>query len=187
MITRKRNVKLAPELISETYIFAHSKEYPADNKQFIKWFGTAMNNIYYWPNSSFNKIYKLDFYEKQRKSIYEAKHNETQHTPIPSREDLDCIPDQTDVHISLEETNQTTKELIECSTGMRKERVIKYIRCLELKNSLPLHERYIFDLYFEHNLSARTIEDMLDGDVQYRTINDAIKSIKLKIKNTKWE
>ena len=69
---------------------------------------------------------------------------------------------------------------------MRKERVLKYIEILEFKNSLPLPERFMFELHYEKDLSGRQIEQMLK-DVQYRTISSLIKSIKSKIKVYKWK
>jgi len=191
LITRKRNINLAPELVSETYLTLQKKQPPTDQVGYLHWFNKSMKQLFEFRDSSFNKIYKLDVEAKEDKhrcyirSRYGEQH--TQHTPTPTCETT--IPDEealNDINILVESTNDETKELIEISSGMRKERVLKYIEILEFKNSLPLPERFMFELHYEKDLSGRQIEQMLK-DVQYRTISSLIKSIKSKIKVYKWK
>lgn len=72
---------------------------------------------------------------------------------------------------------------------MKKDRVLKYISVLEFKNSLPLHERYIFDLYYNNRMSSRKIAEALskeDYPIHFKSINSMVNSIKAKIK-TQWK
>ena len=169
-ITRRKNIKLANDLINQTYLDIHDKEYPKNGDEFIKWFSKCMKNRYVWKNSNFNKNTQL------------IAGNE-----LPEQSDPTA---QADIELSTEETNDTTKELIEVSSGMKKERVLKYIEVIEFKKSLPLHEQYLFDLYFNNDLSTRKISKQLSEetgyDMHFKRINSMVNEIKAKIK-LKWK
>lgn len=61
---------------------------------------------------------------------------------------------------------------------------------LELfKKSLPLHEIYLYELYFEAGLSSVKIAELLNEDgynISYRYIENFLLSIKKKLKAKKW-
>lgn len=173
-ITRRKNINLANELINETYIELVRKEKiaPKNQLEFIKWFSKAMKNIYIWRDSGFNKAIRIQAAENF---------------------ELELIDNEAlkDIDFSVEKTNEATKELMQISSGMAKDRALRYIQVLEFKSRLPLHERYLFEIYFERGLSCRKISELekqISGEnIDYQVINIMVNSIKNKIKNIKWQ
>jgi RNA polymerase sigma factor (sigma-70 family) len=175
-ITRCKNVRMAPDLLSETYINLSNKEthVPDDNEEFVKFFCKCMKNYFIWPNSSFNKLYEseaveLDDFKLARLTDPEA---------------------QREIEISVEQTNDFTKEIIEISSSMGKAKTLKYIELVEFKRDLPPHEQILFELYFEKELSTRKIASMYSDEahkMNYQSINQFVNVIKRKIDNYQWK
>lgn len=170
-ITNRRDYKLAGDLVNETYLHLNIKQVPVppNGDEFIKWFCKTMKNLYIWPNSNFNKSFKIQAIDNEIDIIDSSAFNQ--------------------INISVEETNEATKELISVSSSMPKDRMLKYIHLLEFKNSLPLHERYLFEIYYEKGLSCRDIskmESQISGqEINYQSINIMVNSIKKKLKEWK--
>lgn len=160
----------AHEIINQTFIELSKKECPDNKHEFVKWFSRSMAMSYKCKNSAYN-------YSKTKETLLDYS---------PEIIDTDSL---NEIEIGIESINQATKELIEVSSSMRKDRVITYINILELKKSLPPHEKYLFELYFENGLSTRDIakqESEISGyNIGYQRINNMINVIKAKIKNIK--
>lgn len=185
-ITRAKNVRMAHDLISETYINLASKEteYPKDKDGFVKWFSTCMKNYFEWPNSSFNKL----IYSSECLSL-DADHklDESGNLFVDLVIDEDAL---NDIELGVEETNEATKELIEVSSSLGKDKTLKFIQAIEFKKTLRPHEIILFELYYENELSTRTIAEMYsygEHRINYQSINKMINIIKLKIKEYQWK
>jgi RNA polymerase sigma factor (sigma-70 family) len=173
-ITRRRDINLAPALMNETFIDVHHEtKYPGQSDEFVKWFSRAMRLRFISQRSAFQK----------------------NHASCGQSLELDAeIPDHeshTGMELAPEDASPATKELIEVSSSMKKERVLKYLKVLEFRKSLPLHEQYLFDLYYSNQLSTRAISDQLSKetgfDMNYQRINIMVNSIKAKIKAHQWQ
>lgn len=130
-----------------------------------------MKNRYVWPNSNFNKATRINSIDYG---------------------DFD-VPDQdalNNIQLAVEETNEATKELIEVSSGMKKDRVLKYVQVVEFKNALPPHEKELFELHFNNQLSSRKISEKLLQEtglkMNYQNINKMVNGLKQKINQQKW-
>lgn len=159
-ITRRKNRNLSTELISETYLQLIIKEYPLDNLEFVKWFSKSMRSLYVWENSPFNNIYRLDV---ENKLLRQNQYRKPNDIITPRHACLDNL------------TNEDVKKELDPN-------IISIF-----KKSLPLHERYTFELYYEHNLSTRQISKELNYEITYLTINEFVNNIKTKIKKYQWE
>ncbi len=171
-ITQRRNVSQASDLINSTFIQVNAVPiYPVEPDQFVKWFTKCMKNVYVWPNSQFNTTNAL---------IKSADHKD-QADPSALLQ----------IELSVENTTEATKEFIEVSSSMTKERASQYLKVLEFKKSLPLHEQVLFELYYEKELSTRKISEYLNQEPGYSMtkdrINDMVNSIKRKLKEVKWK
>lgn len=171
-ITQRDNRRLAPDLINETYIVLHDKQtkHPTVDFEFIKWYAKCMKNYYVWQNSTFNKHNRV----KDSVELNESH-----------------LIDTTDLDLEIAFTTEETKELISISSGMKQDRLLTYLQVIEFKETLPLHERYIFELYFENGLSARAMAEQLTKETGYvynwQRLNVMVNSIKTKIKQVKWQ
>lgn len=170
-ITQRQSITYAPELINSTYLDIHQDyTYPSDKQEFIMWFSRAMKLRYIGARSNFNK------------GISGSGNCELQDCPDE---------DSTSFEIHVEDTNQATKELIEASSSMKKERLLKYIQVLEFKRTLPLDEQMIFDIHYQHGLSSRAISKRLSEetgfDFHYQRVNKMINSVKLKLQAHQWK
>lgn len=165
---RKISGNKADDVINETYLTLSNKKPPVNDFEFVKWFTKTMDNNYKLRNSDFNKRYR------SKELVCEE---------VP--EQIENI----DLDIFAEEINEETKELIEVASYMRRDRALLYLDVLDFKNTLPLHEKYLFEVYFEHGLSTREISEMeskLSGyDFGYQRVNQMVNEIKKKIK-LKW-
>lgn len=210
-ITRRKNIKLAPELLNTTYIEVFEKQergkfIPSDKEDFVKWFCAYMNNCFLFRDSTFNKNQKLDIDEMERAEKREfERYRKNKESIYPTLEDnfrgeLDSNPgginslvDEEalrEIEISVERANDFTKELIEISSNLGKTKTLKYIELVEFKRSLPTHESILFELYFEKELSTRKIADLysMEGNVMnYQSVNIMVNQIKSKIKTYKWK
>lgn len=158
LITRRRNVKNAPDLINTTYICLSKKEYPTDPIKFTKYFVTAMKLLHDKPQSAFNKLaystaLSIDF----------------------------------DIRDHSEETEQVTEDF-ELPTYLSSNRVGQFISLVKFKKTLPLHEQYIFDLHYFGNTSCNEIARQLNAegyDIHRVRINKMVQSIRTKL--NKWK
>lgn len=177
------------DLISETYSNIAEKEipYPLNNLEFIKFFSRCMKNRYVWGNSSFNKLHRpkesLSLDNENRLYAYENDRNTF----------LDLIIDNEavkNIELSVEETNEVTKEFIDISSSLGKSKTLKYLEVLDFKNDLLEYEKILFELYFEKDMSTRQIAVMYSDSIHkmnYQSVNTMVNIIKQKIKNTKWK
>ena len=161
-ITQRKDYRMAPALINETYIQLQHKIPPKCPNEFVKWFSKSMKQQYFWKETSYNKNERI--------------------TSIDTGID---IPDTENFNLSIEDTNQQTKELIEINSGMKTERMLKYIQVLEFKENLLLHEKYLFELHFTNGLSGREIARNLN--MSKNSIILMINKIKTKLKQYKWK
>lgn len=175
-IASRRDHRLAGDLLTETYFNIVDKDikYPTNQEEFLKWFSKCMKNIFVWPNSSFNKMHKSR--ERATNTI----------------ERYAALDEEAMRHIELgaEQTNDTTREILELSTLMGIEKTLKYIRLLEFKKSLLEYEKILFELYFEKNLSTRDIARMYSDNrhrMTHISVNTMVNKIKHKIKEYKWK
>lgn len=195
-ITRCKDVAMAPDLISETYLNLSEKqtEYPGTDEEFVKWFSKCMKNYFVWPNSSFNVLYNsketltLDQGEKHYNSNAQL-HLDTGYV----NSYIELITDEdalNNIEIQVEGTNDFTKELIDISSCLGKIKTLKYIELVEFKRTLPPYESILFELYFEKELSTRDIARIYSDEIHkmnYQSVNKMVNSIKNKIKTYKWK
>lgn len=168
-ITRRRDVNQAPDLINTTFVELHKHSlYPTSPEDFVKWFSRSMKQQYVWRNSNFNLSNK-----------------------IQSDQEIEDIEDTgIDLELLSESTNEATKDFIQVSSSMKKERVLRYIQVLEFKKSLPLHEQEVFELYYVNDIPIRKLLQLLNetGDcISYESVRQMVNSIKTKIKSTQWK
>lgn len=195
-ITRHKNVKMAPDLVSETYLNLHDKDtvFPQDNEEFVKWFSKCMKNYFSWGNSSFNTLYQ----PKESLTIDSQFRTETKGVKYLAEQTKcdrfdELIVDECamrNIEIQVEQTNSFTKELLEISTSIGKNKTLKYLEVIEFKRSLPAHEATLFDLYFKHNLSTRDISEMYSDGVNNLSrisVNNMVNVIKSKLKVYQWK
>lgn len=157
LITRKRNVHQAPDLINTTFIALSHKNPPSNNHEFVKWFVASMKLLYIKPQSKFNAL----AYSKAMELKIEL-----------------CDHDEVDQSI---EDYEAPEHLTPYQAG-------KYISLLKFKKRLPLHEQYLFDLYFLGGMSCNEISRELndDGyDIPSFRVSNMVKSIKDKL--DKWK
>jgi hypothetical protein len=179
-ITRCKDYRMAPDLISETYKCVNELKHPQDNEEFVKWFSKCMKNYFQWPNSSFNKLYSSKESSLCNPCI---GINVVRYEPV----DEDA---QASIEIYVEETSDQTKELLEMSSSIGKIKALKYVELLEFKRTLPAHENILFDLYFEKEQSTREIAKLYSSPIHkmnYQSVNRMINVIKEKIKRYKWK
>lgn len=185
-ITRKRDYRQAPELLSTTYLTIHEKAkagtilIPGENDEFVKWFCKCMKNYYRWPNSNFNKTHSRDNIVCHIDTYYEERASDF-------LVDEDALRD---IEIQTEETNDLTKELIDISSSLGRDKTLRYIEVIEFKRTLESHESILFELYFEKEMSTREIAkeySMEFNTINYQSINKMINIIKTKINNYKWK
>lgn len=143
LITRRRNVSQATDLINSTFIRVQALKAPESCAEFVKWFSTCMKNDYVWSQSEFNKNNII-------------------------------IGDELPMDIKEDEPQEN-----------------RYQQVMVFKKSLPLHEQYLFELYYEKDLSIQTITDYLNEDpcfdMSRRRLDLMVNIIKKKLKNHKWQ
>lgn len=200
-IVRKKDYRRADELLSTTYLTIHEKAtagtvlVPGEHGEFVKWFSRCMKNYFKWPNSDFNTVRSNESLTIDS-DIASGHRNDNQQkfldTGYSNRYD-ELLTDhdaQKEIELSVEETNDFTKELIEISSSMKRERALQYIEVIEFKRTLPAHEVILFELYFEKEMSTRDIarEYSTTGHtINYQSINKMINAIKQKINNYQWK
>lgn len=168
-ITKDRSV--GQELMNEVYldIAEKGKEYPSDGLGFSKWFVKYMKLMHIAPRSKFSKS----------RRVYSDIE-----LPEVKDDSLDAI------ELMVESATPATKELINLSSSMKRERVMRYVEVIEFKKALPLHEQYLFELYYGEGLSTRDIARQMTEEtgytINYQGINKMMNSIKTKIKSRKW-
>lgn len=183
-ITRCKNVHMAADLLNDTYLVIHEKQeaglkVPENNDEFVKWFSKCMSNYFKWPNSSFNKL----FNSKESLTIDNGYFQRNDERLI----DQDALRD---IEILVEDTNDFTKELFEISSSMGAIKTLKYIELVEFKRTLPSHEKILFELYYEKELSTRDIATLYSSPVHkmnYQSVNNMVNKIKDKINTYKWK
>lgn len=196
-ITRSRDQRMAPDLLNSTYLVMHEKGCPEfkTDEDFIKWFCKCMKNYFQWPNSDFNRYYKEDAVsiDCQFRVNNEVLGDDRISEQKASNRIDEAIVDQgalRDIELYVEQANDFTKELIEISSSLGKNKTLKYIELVEFKQGLPPHESILFELYFEKELSTRKIADLysIEGNVMnYQSVNLMVNAIKSKIKTYKWK
>lgn len=158
LITRRRNIKKAPDLINTTYIYLSKYEYPTDPIQFTKRFVSVMKLLYDKPESAFNKL------------AYST-----------------ALSVDFDIKDQSEEINQIIED-IELPTNLSSNRVLQFISLVKFKKTLPLHEQYIFDLHYFGNTSCNEIARQLNTEgynIHRVSINKMVQSIRTKL--NKWK
>jgi hypothetical protein len=200
-ITRKKDYRLAPDLLNSTYLTIHEKAsrgqclIPGENEEFVRWFSNCMKNYFKWPNSDFNKVHQPKehlFVDGSFNSRHEWKITDTSGSWRINQTSSELIVDEDalkDIEIQTEETNDFTKELIEISSSLGKAKTLRYIEVVEFKRSLQAHEAILFELYFEKEMSTRDIAKEYSTEfhtINYQSINKMVNTIKQKINNYKW-
>lgn len=192
-ITQSKNVRMASDLVSETYLALSEKVIPEDNDEFIKWFSKSMKNQFRWSKSEFNKIYQPKEFTTLDKHSHHNQ-NQQKHLDggyINSFNDLIVDEDaQRNIYLQCEQTNDFTKELFEISSSLGRAKTLKYIELIEFKRSLPPHESVLFDLYFQKELSTRNISSMYSDEynkLSRISVNKMVNKIKDKIKTHQWK
>lgn len=191
---------MAPDLLNSTYLVVHEKHekgmfVPSENDDFVKWFSKTMKNYFVWPNSEFNKTYKqeaISIDQQFRVDNNILGDDRISKQTSSNRYDESIIDEDAlrDIEIQVEQANDFTKELIEISSSLGKQKTLKYIELVEFKRSLELHERELFIMYFEHGLSTRKIAQMYsmtENIMNYQSVNIMVNQIKSKIKSYKWK
>ena len=164
-ITQRRGQHQAPALINETYLKVFEKnDYPTDDKNFIGHYVKTMHYLYLGKRSSYNK----------------AEHKE--HIPLvydPGNEDWKLI------EIEAEGTNKETKDTMLAVSNLTTDKAIRYVGVMEIKESLPPHEKEIFDLHFEKGMSSRQIAKHMEVEtgwkMSYARFNEMINKVKSKL------
>lgn len=163
-ITRKRNRHQSKALINETYLMLSEKELTPEQASSIKYFVKTMFYMYRGERSRYSKAERVN-------SIY-----------------LDYDPgneDWTSIELILDENEDTKDEIVNLS-HLGKEKAIKYVELMQLKETLPPHEKEIFSLHFEHEQSSRDIAKKVSSetgwDISHMTYNKLINQVKDKIK-----
>lgn len=202
-ITRKKDINRAGDLLSTTYIELFERQQSGKLetiRDFVKFFCKAMKNYHDWPNSEFNKM----FNPKERLTIDQPTTSLNSHktsntangftvTGGHPNKYIELIIDENalkEIEIQTEGTNDFTKELIEISSNLGKEKTLKYIELVEFKRTLPSHEAILFELYFEKQMSTREIAteySMGPNKINYQSINKMINIIKQKIETREWK
>lgn len=163
------------DLISEVTEFLYSKlhdpyimEAIDDDKKFIHLTSKTMRNFKHWSNSTHNKSMR-------------------------STGNVICVdweePDYSipiDIELNAEPTNKNTKVFIKelMNQSIPQSRAVEYIKIMNIKNTLPMNERYLFEQAFEQNKSSRTIASEVSrvGKMSYGTVNKMINNLRTKIK-----
>lgn len=164
-ITRRRDVELATDLISETYlsIIENEKQVPEDDTGFIMYFVRYMKLQFLGERSTFNKAMKLQA---------DIEHGEIQ---LGEWDEVFAEP-----------TNEATKEMLRELSHLKDNQVSKLINVYEIKESLPGHLKTIFELHFENGLSSREIAEMMEKETGYKMYygryNDMINEVKTYLK-----
>lgn len=199
-ITRCKDIRMAPDLLNSTYMVIHEKKekglfVPSESEEFVKWFSKCMKNYFKWPNSEFNSSYTPnehlivdeDFVCKKGK-FSDNHHSDSCRLRFDERIiDEDALKN---IEVSVEQANDFTKELIEISSSLGKNKTLKYIELVEFKRTLPAHQAILFELYFEKELSTRKIADLysIEGNtMNYQSVNIMVNEIKSKINTYKWK
>lgn len=160
LITRRKDIRLAPDLINTTYLeISKFKTKPTCPNQFFKLFCHRMKFNIQSPVSKFNKQFRT---------------KESELT-------FDMVGD-------ISEVDKTEVDNYKAPTNLNYERAGQYSSLLVFKKSLPLHEQVIFDLLYFNDLSARDITKQLHIE-GYQTsrnnVNKMVNSIKTKLE--KWK
>ena len=163
-ITRRRDRNQSNELINETYLTLFNKVVPETNAIFVKWFTKSMKYIYIDKYSSFRKATD----QKESSLTYDTGNS-----------------DWKDIELGAEQINEKTKGIITGLSHLTNDKALKYVELLEFKESLPPHERELFELHFEKGLSGRKISKLMEKEtgfkMSYVRYNEMIKVIKNKI------
>ena len=213
-ITRCKNYKMADDLINSTYLSIHAyheggMRVPEDNEGFVKFFSKCMKNYFTWPNSEFNKSRKMDCDEQERKRQYDRNWErgslcETRYNYDFKKDNFSGAVDENpegiegiadndalrNIEISVEQANDFTRELIEISSNLGRDKTLRYIELVDFKRTLPAHELILFELYFEKEMSTRQIAkeySMECNEINYQSINRLVNVIKSKLKDHQWK
>ncbi len=167
-ICRVKNELMADDLISETYLkITNWNSIPNNDEEFVKVFVTQMKWEFKGKRSKFNKLYTSKELE-----VIEGHQ-------IADNESLN------DIYLNCEETNQTTKELIDVCSHLNKSMAENYINLVIFKESLPGWDKEIFHQYFELGMSSRDIArgltELAGYESNYQNINKLINEVKRKI------
>jgi len=139
-ICRRKDERMADDLISEVYLKVNKFEtLPTKDDEFIKVFVTNMKYEFIGRRSKFNKLY----------------------TPkeLELAEGIQIADTDSDIelYIQCEQTNESTKALINELSHLKEEQAQSYINVMEFKDSLPGWEKEVFEGYFELDKSGRLI------------------------------
>jgi len=167
------------DLVAETYEilyerFSAGKEYIKEAVQedddFIRLCCRTMKNLKKWKNDVHNKSL-----------MSTGQFLVIDHEPISFQEQLD-------IELGAEPTNQETKDYIKDinSSSVPTNRVIDYIKIVSISESLPTHERHLYNEALVNGKSSRTIarevSTKMGESISYNTVNRMINKLKLKIK-----
>jgi hypothetical protein len=163
---------MADDLISETYLsVVNWDRIPNNSEEFVKVFVKQMKWQFRGRRSKFNKLYngkELEIIEGHQ---------------VVDNESLN------DIYLNCEQTNDTTKELIEVCSHLNKAMAENYINLVVFKESLPGWDKEIFHQYFELGMSSRDIAkgltELAGFDTNYQNINKLINIVKAKIETWK--
>lgn len=187
-IVRSRNYSMADDLLSETYKNMAEKQtpFPCNDQEFVKWFSKCMKNYFSWPNSSFNKI----FFSKEYLTLDKEAECNYEDNNLKYSNDIADHDALSEIELSVEETNEITREIIEISSSLGKTKTLQYLEVIEFKRTLFDHEKILFELYYENGLSTRDIAALSSTEqykINYQSINTMVNQIKEKIKEKKWK
>lgn len=172
-ITRKRDVKLAPVLINETFlhIAEEKKTYPTDNIGFVMYYSRYMKLMFLGERSRFSKAER--FKELEIIEVYEP-------------EDETAL---NEMDLNSEEINEATRDVLDNLSHLRISRLNRYMDVVEFEHSLPSHLKDIFDMHYRHGMSSRDIARNMEiwsgYKMDYRFYNGLINEVKQLIKD-KW-
>lgn len=153
------------ELLSQYTIYIHKnwKRFSSipDGDERLKFSQTWMRNNVEWTNSEFNKTIRTN----NLPEVYEM--------PDVAEEaylDIGCETDREDIKEFLIDLNKRYSEL----------EVSRIIELRAIYIELPLHEKVLWDLYFNQMLSMRTIGEKLD--LPLSAVYQMIKELKIKVR-----
>lgn len=160
LITRRRNSN-PRDLINTTYLYLSKNDtYPFEPIQFTKWFVKVMKILHDKPKSSFNAM-----------AVSSAK---------------ELVYDPVDLSEEAEEYKQ---EEAEAPSHLKSERADQFVKLSKFKKTLPLHEQFMFDLYFFGGMSCMEITKQLNAEgynIRWHGVKAMIRSIKDKMEVQTW-
>lgn len=164
-ITRRRDRHQAKALINETFLKVFEKDnYPTNNTEFIGHYVKTMYFLYKGERSSYNKA------ETSKHITLEFD---------PGNEDWKHI------ELDAENINKETKDTMLAASNLTTDKAIRYVKILEIKDSLPPHEKEIFSLHYEQGLSSRQIALHMEKEtgwkMSYVRFNEMINKVKAKL------